>query len=164
MVSPTKATRGNFCPGEHQQDRRLRSGSPHSAGRRRSQLRTALRFFGLYKNTPTPASRRRALPQKAPGSRRAPAPEPLGAAGVGEAAGLGRAGPSTGRHNPGRRFAPPAPARRAVPPPGVAHAQCARGAEWAPPCLPLPGSGERRLGGACGGRRCWRQRFTHRLR
>lgn len=67
----------------------------------------------------------------------------------------GRAEPSTGRHNPERCFAPPAPARPTASPRGGAHAQCARGAEWAPPCLPLPGSGEWRLSGACGGRRCW---------
>lgn len=43
---------------------------------------------------------------------------------------------------------------------GREHAQCARGAEWAPPCLPPPGSGERPLRGACGGRRRRAQRFT----
>lgn len=115
---------------------------PHSAGRRRSQQRTALGLFGFDENSPTPASRRRALPQRAPGSRRAPVLEPCWEPQAG-ARRPSRAPPATTAGDasrlPPRRFARP---RRGG---GGAHAQCARGSEWAPPCLPLPGSGERGL-------------------
>lgn len=109
---------------------------------------TSLGFFSFDRNPPTPAARpclrKHLAPDQAPVHRAA-----LGAARQGRSsrAGPSRAEPSTARHEP---WATPRASRPGASR-GGAHAQCARAAEWATPCLPPPPSTRKWRAGACGG-------------
>lgn len=113
----------------------------------------ALRFFGFHTNPPTPAPR--FLPQKTPGSRRAPGFR----ARKRQAGRRGRAKPSTDYLSPAAtlRVSRPGAAR----PERGACAVCTR--RWMGAALPpsVPGSG---WAGPVAGGGAGRQRFTHRLR